>query len=214
MANQREQIRALVDELLAVSPPGTFGPEPPDMTPEVAAKLHQLGALCRDYGSRERRNRFNRQAKAEGRRVDRAELLDEDVEDRLQDALDAAFQLRTCPTDRVDHFRGLLHSALEQAGGAASDPEHRKDAGVSRESRPRTREVLAMRRGDVEEMRKLRDDVSRSAAQAEEFRGQVERAQQLLAVVEQELAESKADLARARGLSSDPPGITNPKEPK
>lgn len=182
MASQREQIRALVDELLSVSRPGVFGPERDGMTEEVARKIHRLGALCRDFGQRELGNRFRAEARAAGRPVPRAELLDEDLEDRLQDAMAAALELRTCPAERVHQVRELLHSALEQAGVAASDPDHRRDAGVSREIRPRTREVLAMRRGDAEEMDRLRGDAARE-------RGRV-------ADAENRAVEAQAELAR------------------
>lgn len=160
--SQREQIRALIDELESISPKGTFGPEPPSMTPAIADKLHRLGSLIRDYGTRERANHREREKRG-GRGFNRSELLDDDAEDAAHEVLAALHELRRCPADEVERWRHAAHGALEQCGVAITDPAHRADAGFSRELRPRTREVMAARRGDAEERDRIvkhRDEIA------------------------------------------------------
>lgn len=176
MKSQRERIYDAIEALRAVSPsPGNFGPEPSGITPEIADQLHALGTEIRNYGVRERANFRERERRA-GRKFNRQEVLDDDAEDAMHTALDAIHRLRSCPVDEVEACRHAAHGALEQAGVAISDPEHRKDAGMTRELRPRTREMLAQRRGDAEERDRIAADGARFAGAAAEARAEAEAA--------------------------------------
>lgn len=197
MASQRERIRALIDALERVSHPGTFGPEPANMTPEIADQLHQLGSLLRDYGARERANR-REQAKRRGERFNRAELLDDDAEDAAHAVLDALHQLRSCPAEDVEQWRHAAHGALEQCGVAITDPAHRADAGMSRELRPRSREVMAARRGDAEERDRIIAHRDAVVAQMALIRDRTSQLETALVEEQRKVQVAKADMVKLR----------------
>lgn len=194
--SQREEIYRLIEEIRALSKDaGNFGPSPSSMTLEIAEKIHRLGSLCRAYGAREKAN-FRQRELARTGAVPRAEIVDEDLEDRLHEALMCAERLRSCPVSQVAACREQLHGCLESAGVAAADPALRAEAGVSRHLRPRTRETLDMRRADALERARVEAERDRAAGQAQQALAERDR---VLGLV---VAAAKGDPAAAAQLAS------------
>lgn len=164
MKSQRERIHDLIE---AIPSPawerGYFGPEPNEVTAEVATQLRQLASELLAYSSRELA-----QIRARMPQLPRQEILDDDIEAGLHAALDAHARLRSCPAEEVEQAREALHVALEQVACAAIDPDHRKDAGLSRQQRLRTRELLAARQDDARERDRLQGELLRALGRADQ----------------------------------------------
>lgn len=170
VTSQRERIQAAFLACQHRLPDGrvVFLPEPRDITEEHADLCRALALELLDLARREK-GRWRERDRREGKRLNRAEILHEDVEEGMAKAEYALHQYRNCPPHLAERWLGEFLSAAERMCGAIVGAQGLLElAGYPPQARPKVKELLEARLGDAREMDQIRASLGAALSRAQE----------------------------------------------